>query len=82
MLNGMLNALRPASATEVAVAVMAPPLFVVAKGLQALLTPPVGASPDAASSLSAPPRPVSAISPERQAPRSSVSGGLSRPRPY
>jgi hypothetical protein len=51
MLNGMLNALRPTSATEVAVAVMAPPLFVVAKGLQALLTPPIGASPNAASSL-------------------------------
>jgi hypothetical protein len=51
MLNGMLNALRPASATEVAVAVMAPPLFVVAKGLRALLAPPAEASPDAASSL-------------------------------
>jgi hypothetical protein len=30
---------------------MAPPLFVVAKGLQALLAPPAGASADTASSL-------------------------------
>jgi hypothetical protein len=51
MLNGMLNALRPAGATEIAVAVMAPPLFVVATGLQALLAPPAGASADTASSL-------------------------------
>jgi hypothetical protein len=51
MLNGMLNALRPASTTEVAVAVVAPPLFVVAKGLQALLAPSAGASPDAAATL-------------------------------